>query len=254
MMRFSAVAAGCAASVLLGSAAPSLAFDHGCGGQAVECYEKVRLPDVYATRARQVVVRPGYSQVVTTPPVVVDRPERVVVSPGHWQAVATPAVTGTRAERVLVAPASRSYSDVPAVTRTVHETVVVHPGGVQWQHKRGWFGREKLCKVQTAPVTRTVAHNVVVAPARRVAHVTPAVYETVERSVVVRPASVQHVYQPPVHGYVNRQVVVQPATQRVISHPPVVAVAHERVLVRQGGYGWTRSGYRRGSHGLFDHH
>ena len=53
------------------------------------------------------------------------------------------------------------------------------------------------------------------------------------------------------YGTVMRRVVVSPGSQRVISHAPVIGVAHEQVLVRQGGYGWSRS---HGGDGLFDHH
>lgn len=248
-MRFSAKAVGTAVVMSFAMGGTDAHAGHfGCHGRAVECYDKVKLPDVYATQSRSVVVRPGYSQVVTTPPVVVNRAERVLVSPGRWRERHIPAVYGTRSERVLVAPASRTYSDVPAVVRRVEKTVVVKSGGVRWEHRRGPFGREKLCKVQTPAVVKTVAHDVVVAPARRIAHDTPAVYGTVQRPVVIQHASVSRSYQAPLYTNVVRPIVVQPATQRVINHAPVVGVVHERVKVRDGGYGWAKSG-----RGLFDH-
>mgnify|MGYP007071129816 CR=1 FL=1 len=60
-----------AIAAFAGMATPAAAF---CDR---ECYEKVRQPDTYATVERQVVVRPGYSEVVRTPPVVLDRVARV---------------------------------------------------------------------------------------------------------------------------------------------------------------------------------
>ena len=48
-----------------------------------ECYDRVRLPDVYRTVERPVVVREGYTRVYETDPVVVIRPERVMVYPGR---------------------------------------------------------------------------------------------------------------------------------------------------------------------------
>ena len=83
-MRRVAAAAGAVMTLAIASTGPVLAWGDGCGGHAVECYDKVRLPDVYATQARPVVVHPGYSEVVETPPVVVNQPEKVLVSPGRW--------------------------------------------------------------------------------------------------------------------------------------------------------------------------
>lgn len=247
-MRFAAKAVGAAIVMSFAMGGTAVAGGFGCHGRAVECYDKVKLPDVYATQARPVVVRPGYSQVVNTPPIVVNRAEKVLVSPGRWHAQHIPAVYGTRSERVLVAPPSRTYSEVPAITRRVERTVVVQSGGVRWEHRRGPFGRERLCKVKTPAVVRTVAHDVLVAPARRIAHDTPAIYRTVQRPVVIQHASVSRSYEAPMYANVVRPVVIQPASQRVINHAPVVGVVHERVKVRDGGYGWARSG-----RGLFDH-
>lgn len=139
------------------------------------------------------------------------------MKPGQWHVQRTPAVYGSRAERVLVQEATVTYDHVPAVTRSVERTVVVRPGGVKWEHRRGLFGREKLCKVQTPPVTRTVTEQVVVAPARRVAHQTPAVYRTVNRPVLIQRASVSRVYEAPMYANVVRPVVVRDASRRVVS-------------------------------------
>ena len=152
---------------------PALAFDHGCGNRAIECYDKVRLPDVYATRARPVVVAPGFREVVSEPPVVIDEPRRVVVAPGRWHAEHVPALYSTYRQRVLVAPSRVSYSEIPAVTRTIRQAVVVYPGGEHWEHSRGLFGRERMCRVASPPVTREIEREVVVEPAHRVQYVSP---------------------------------------------------------------------------------
>jgi hypothetical protein len=218
---------------------PTLAF--GCGGHAIECYDKVRLPDVYATRTRSVLLRPAYRTIVPTPPVVRNYAVPVVMRPGRWRTVVSAPVYGMRRQRVLIAPASRTYEEIPAVTRRVEETVVVARGGVRWRRTRGFFGHEKLCKVAASPVTRTVVREVVVSPARRVSHFRPAVYDRVEQPVLLRPAMAARVYEPPVHGYFNRSVVVRPASVVVFAHPPVVGITRENVLVRPGGYAWARS-------------
>jgi hypothetical protein len=338
-MRKFSLPAACLA-VLLGvpAATPALAFGHGCGWGAVECYDKVRLPDVYAVRTRPVLLSPAWREVFPTPPIVrnyavpvevrpgrwrthvhppvygmkVQRvlvaPERrtveeipavtrsvrktVVVSPGgfrwqhrrglfgherlckvrvapvmrtvvrevvptppivrnyavpvevrpgRWRTHVHPPVYGMRLQRVLVAPERRTVEEIPAVTRRVSKTVVVSPGGFRWQHRRGLFGHERLCKVRVAPVTRTVVSEVVVSPARRVAHVRPPIYRKVLRPALIRPATAERVYEPPVHAVLNRPVVVRPAGVQIFDHPPVVGVAQERVLVHEGGYAWKPS-------------
>lgn len=240
-MRHIALAVGLAGSFFLAAATPTFAFGDGCGGRAVSCYDKVRLPDVYATQTRSALLRPAYRTVVPTPPLVRNYAVTVVMRPGRWRTMVAPPVYGMQRERVVVAPAQRLYEDVPAVTRRVTKTVAV-PAGVRWERTRDLLGRERLCKVATPATTRTVVRDVVVSPARRrIAHVRPAIYGVVERPVVVRPAVASRVYEPPVHGYISRSVVVRPAGLYVFSHPPVVGVTREHVLIRPGGYAWVRS-------------
>lgn len=218
------------------------AFDRGCRGAAVECYEKVRRPDVYATVTRQVVVRPAIQQIVHTPPVVVMRPTRVEVAPARVHTEHVPAVVGTVVQKQLVKPATVSHVATPPTFRTVHETVVVAPAHQRWEHRRGLLGRETMCKVEVAAQTRTVARQVMVDPGRKVPVVTPAVYRDVVTPVVIRPATVRHVVQPAQHQWVNQPMVVRPATAHVVTHPAVVATQHQQVLVRHGGTGWQRTG------------
>lgn len=169
---------------------PAPAAAGGCHTAA--CYEKVRTPDVYATVARPVVVVPARSEVVHTP-----------------------AVYGSVVRQVEVAPARAWHSYSPPVYSSVARTVVVSPGGFRWQHTVDRHGRERLCKVYVAPVTRTVQQTVLVKPAERHTHVAPALYKTVHQPVVVRPTSVHTVH-----------------------HPAVVDYRREKVLVRPGGYRW----------------
>jgi hypothetical protein len=225
-------------STFLG-AVPTFAFGDSCGGHAVECYDKVRLPDVYALRSRHVLVSPGWRSVIPTPPVIRNYAVPVVVRPGRWRTHVLPPVYGMRVRRVMVAPPVRAYEDIPPVTRRVTRTVVV-PGGVAWEHRRGLFGRETLCKVRTAATTRTVERDVVVRPGRRISRVVaPASYARVAEPVLLRPARGERVYEPPVHAIIGRSVVVRPAGVAVYDHPPVAGVVTEKVLVRAGGAAWV---------------
>jgi hypothetical protein len=168
-----------------------------------------------------------------------NRPQRVEVVPGRWHAVATPPVYGVQARSILVAPARATYETLPAVTKTVRETVVVRSGKVRWERRRGAFGREKLCKVRTPAITKTIERRVVVVPPRRVARMTPAVFETVERPVLIQPGKVRHVYEPGLYTVVDNPVLIRPMAHHIVHRPPVVALRQERVLVRRGGTAWV---------------
>ena len=187
MWKFAASAC-LAVALSIVAASPTLAFGDGCGDRAIECYDKVRLPDVYATRARPVLVSPGWREVVPTPALYGRYTTPVEVRPGRWRWTMTPPVYGTRLQRVVVAPASRTYDAIPPVTRRVGQTVVVSRGGVRWERRRDLFGRERLCKVVGSPETRTVVREVIVSPARRIARRTAPVYGAVAVPVLIRPA------------------------------------------------------------------
>ena len=239
-MRKFAVSAGLAISLSVIGASSAFAFGDGCG-HAVACYDKVPLPDVYATRARPVLVSPGWREFHATPPIIANTFVPVLVRPGRWRTALRPPIYGTRLARVMVAPPSRVYEVIPPVTRQVAQTVVVSRGGVHWERSHGLFGGERICKVASGPVTRTVVRDVVVSPGRRIAHVIPAVYARVAQPIMVRPPTAAHFYEPPVRAMLSRAVVVQPSYLYTVDHPPVVGIAHEQVLVRSGGYAWQRS-------------
>jgi hypothetical protein len=173
---------------------PALACRYGA-----ECYDKIRLPDVYRTVDRPVVVRPGYREVVETEPVVVVRPERVMLQPRRVDYVMT-----------------------PPVTRTVFQEVVVRPGGYRWKSSYGPYG-ERRCKVPVPPEIKVIPREVVVAPGRRVRMVSPAVYAYQNRAVAVRPARRVVYDYPPVIRRERARVLVR---------------SGGTAWVRAGSYGW----------------
>lgn len=240
MMLRAMVAATAAGAGLAAFAVQAEAFDHGCSSRAVECYEKVRKPDVYATVERPVVVAPGRREVIHTPAVIEPRPYRV----GPAYSIRTehvPAVYSTVMRRQLVQPASVSYVHQPAVVQRVHQTVVAHPGGVRWERQVDRHGVERMCKIHVPAVTSTVARDVVVSPARRVAVETPAVYHEVAVPVLVSPARTRHVSVPAPYAVAYRPTVLKAASIVVVDHPPVIGVERQRVLVQSGGSTWQRS-------------
>lgn len=226
---------------VLAPASSALAFEECGRGRAVECYEKVRLPDVYAARMRSVVVRPAMTHLYRRPAEMSAVADRIEIAPARWDTIRRPAVWETRTERILVRPAQTTYVEQAAVTKVVRETVVVQPATVRWERSRGVLGRgERMCKVVVPAVTREVAREVVV-PARRIPQTTPAVYESVSRRVLVSTGGVDRVYRPAVRGWVTRPVMLKPARDYVVETPPVIALRHENVFVRPGGYGWRRT-------------
>ncbi len=161
-------------------ASPALA----CRGGG-ECYDKVRLPDVYRTVERDVVVQPGYRRVVETEPVVVVRPERVMIAPGRV-----------------------SYEMTPPVTRTVMQEIVVRPAGYRWESTYGPYG-ERRCKVPVPAEVKLVPREVLVRPGRRVRVVSPPVYGVRQRAIEVRPAERYVVAYPPVVARERARVLVR---------------------------------------------
>ena len=150
-----------------------------------ECYDKVRLPDVYETVDRPVVVRPGYREVVETEPTVVVRPERVLIEP----------------RRV-------DYEMTPPVTRTVFQEIVVRRAGYRWETTYGPYG-ERRCKVPVPAEVKVVPREVFIAPGRRVRVVTPPVYGVRERVVAVKPARRIVMDYPPVVTRERARVLVR---------------------------------------------
>lgn len=225
----------------IGHITSAVAGGRGCDSAGRECYEKVAVPDMYSTIARQVVVQPARTEVVRQPAVVMQRLERVEVVPGRWQRETVPAQYGSVERSVLVQQASVSYSVAPAQYRKVDETVVVRPASWRWERQVDRHGRETMCKVAVPAVTRIVSRQVMAAGAQKIAHTTPAVYQTVRQSIEMAPARVRHTYVPGSYAYVQRAVVVRAAQDRVVMHPAVTSIVHEKVLVQKGGTKWQRT-------------
>jgi hypothetical protein len=176
-LRYLAVAA---MATVAAASAPAAACQRGA-----ECYDRVRLPDVYRTVERPVVVRAGYREQWETEPVVVVRPERVMVAPGRVE-----------------------YAMTPPVTRTVLQEIVVRRGGYRWETTWGPHG-ERRCKVPVPPEVKLVPREVLVRPGRRVRVVTPPVYAVRNRALAVRHAQRYVVDHPPVVAYRRERVLVR---------------------------------------------
>jgi hypothetical protein len=174
--------------------------------KSVTCYERVQTaPDLYTTRYRAVMVKPGW-----------------------WETRTIPAVYGTRQKRVMVTPGKTVYHETPAQWGAVYETRVKHPGSERWVkqphgERRDLFHRlrhphghpehvhDVMCKVVTPPTYETVEKKVMVAPAKRVPQHIAAHYEWVEEPYLIRPARTERVYHPPIFDRVADRILVKPA-------------------------------------------
>ena len=216
--RFLAIAAAAAVIVPFASA-DAFAFHDlfgsrsGCATpNAVECYKSVQTPDLYSTRHRNVMVKPGW-----------------------WETLTVPAVYGNRPKQVMVTPGQTVWHTHPAQYGVVHEQRVVQPGYQAWvrsgaHQRRDFIGDifghgsrdgcgcapattcETVCKVSVPAQVESVARQVVVAPEKRVAQHVAATYGWVEQPYLIRPAQTRRVYHPPVYETVAERVLVQRGT------------------------------------------
>lgn len=168
---------------------------HDCGhGQTVECYRKVHTPDLYTTRYKSVMVKPGW-----------------------WETKTVPAVYGHHQKRVLVTPGQTVWHTQPAQWGVIHEQREVRSGYYAWVNKGGWHRHgDVICKEYHPPEVATVERKVLVAPEKRVAQHVPARYEWVNQPYMIRPAQTVRVYHPPVYEHVAERVLVQQGTSHLV--------------------------------------
>jgi hypothetical protein len=226
--RFLAIVGAAAVIMPLASADAFAFFDRasGCAPQATECYKAVATPDLYSTRHKQVMVKPGW-----------------------WESHTVPAVYGNRQKQVMMTPGQTVWHTQPAQWGTVHEQRVVQPGYQAWvrsgAHQRRDFigdifghGRgdangcgcqapqpacETVCKVSVPAKVETVARQIMVAPEKRTAQHVAATYQWVNEPYLIKPASTQRLYHPPVYETVAERVLVQRGTT---TYQPVAAPVH----------------------------
>ncbi|MEZ5926193.1 MAG: hypothetical protein R3D57_17625 [Hyphomicrobiaceae bacterium] len=162
-------------------------------GRTLGCYKKQVDEAEYGYVARQVMVRPAWTEVQTTPPVYEDRSEKVLLQPA----------------RTVWVPARPVY-------RTVEKNVVVRPASVAWVRKRRHLldREEVVCKVEVPAVVRTVSTRVHVNAGERVKQHIPAVYGWKHRPVLVRKGHSTRVKHPAVYRTVRERILVRPGHVR----------------------------------------
>jgi hypothetical protein len=176
--------------------------------------------------------------------------QRIETSPGYVTREVVPAQYATVSKQVMVRPASVRYETVPAQYRTVQREVVVQPacwreetvashgGGHGSGHGGGhhgllghghMLGRGHTRQVYVPAVTRTVTEQVLVSPARTIAHTTPAQYETVTQRLLVSPERTRVGYVPATYHYVSTPIVYHQAYSHARPHHPTFEQADYKV-------------------------
>jgi hypothetical protein len=197
-----------AAAALLAPLGPVAAeAGHDCGHHRhAECYKAVTSPDLYTTRHKSVMVKPGW-----------------------WESRTEPAVYGSRQKKVMVQAGQTVWHTQPAQWGVVHEKKVVRPGYDRWvrsggHHRRDLFSlirhphghpghvHDVMCKEHVPAEMATVERKVMVAPEKKVAQHIPARYEWVDEPYLIRPAKTVRVYHAPVYDTVHERVLVQKGT------------------------------------------
>jgi len=224
-------------------------------GRAGECFQQRRTHPVYRVERQEI---PQPPEVITRviPAVIEQRREKVVDTPAHVVWVEVPARYATVAKVTETVGPPRTIR-TKAVYRTVRVRVLARPAHLEWRRStsaHGFDGEgaagdevarptgEVICRilvparyvqtVQRVLVTPEgtrqvpgVKHKVVcyervlVAPAHKVAHATPATYKTICKTIVVTPSRTETVTKP---------------------RPPKIRIT--RVLVTPGRTVWSKIG------------
>lgn len=96
-------------------------------------------------------------------------------------------------------------------------------------------------RVHRPPVYQNFTEQVEIAPARREARITPAVYAWAERQEIVEPERIERHVTPPTYRSMTETVVVRPASVREDYIPPTYDTVMDQVVVSPPHTEWRRS-------------
>ena len=187
--------------------------------QPGKCYVRCTTPDVYVNETTTVVVKPAYKVLKTIPATFKTVTERVLVKEEGKKLTIVPEKWGTETVSYVSKEGASSLNIIPATFRPSSETVEVKPAYAQWElgspapdcasgnpdDCRYWcykgypaeyttVSTQVLAKNASTTTTAIAAKNasytkrVLLAPAKVVEEVIPAVYETITRTVIDKDA------------------------------------------------------------------
>ncbi len=213
-----------------------------------KCYAKCKVPDVYETFKRRVLVKEQSLKTIKIPAEYATRRERVMVREGRIDYKTIPATYKTVKEKVIVTPERKVLKEIPATYKKMTRKVLVAEATGKWVKKKKepncFSENPEDCLIacyERIPAKYAIEeYEVMESPARTVEEIIPAVYETISKTVVATPERTIEIPIEPIYETVMREVMVKSEQTKEIVIPAEYKDVEERRLVRAGGYSaWT---------------
>lgn len=222
--------------------------DVPAGAEPGDCFARVMIPAVYATRQQEVVTQEAFETLDVIAPRFVAESRRVQVRDEGYRYEVRQPRWETRTETVMTRPAHERLEVVPAQFETVTETVQVSPPRKVWKPGAGLSGITRTdpgtgtvyCLVEEPGETRQVRRRVMTQPEslRRVQ--VPAQYAEVTRKVLVDPGAVEKVPIPAEFRDIKTERLVASAGARARMSPAQTQSVDTRVLVQPERFEWVQ--------------
>jgi len=213
-----------------------------------KCYAKCKIPDVYETATKQVLVKEASTRLKKVPAQYETQTETIMVKEGRVDLKVIPATYKSVTETIMTEPEKTRVRTVPAKYRTESRQVLVSEARGQWVKKKkdpNCFSDNPedcyiACYEEVPAKYRTETYQVLDRPASTTEDVTPAKYTTVTKRVIDQPARTVEVPVDPQYKTVSKRVLVSPETTLEEVIPAEYKTASEKRLVKKGGFTvWT---------------
>ena len=213
-----------------------------------KCYAKCKIPDVYETVTKQVLVKEASTRLKKVPAQYETQSETVMVKEGRVDLKVIPATYRTVTETILTEPERVKVKTIPASYRTESRQILVSEARGQWVKKKkdpNCFSDNPedcyvACYEEIPAKYRTETYKVLDQPARTVEEAIPAKYTTVTKRVIDQPARTVENPVDPQYKTVSKRVLVSPETTTEELIPAEYKTVSERKLVKKGGFTvWT---------------
>jgi len=213
-----------------------------------KCYAKCKIPDVYETVTKQVLVKEASTRLKKVPAQYETQTETIMVKEGRTDYKVIPATYKTVTEQVMTESEKTRVKTIPAKYRTESRQVLVSEARGQWVKKKkdpNCFSDNPedcyiACYEEIPAKYRTETYQVLDTPAQQMEDVIPAKYTTVTKKVIDQPARTVEIPIEPQYKTVTKKVLVSPETTMEDIIPAEYKTATEKNLVSKGGYTvWT---------------
>ena len=213
-----------------------------------KCYAKCKIPDVYNSVSRQVLVKEASSTMSKTAAVYETQSKTIIVKEGGTNYRVIPATYRTETESVMIVPESKVIKTISAKYSYESRQVLVQPARGAWVKKKkdpNCFSKNPddcyiACYEEMPAKYRTERYQVLSEPARTREEIVPAKFTTVKKRVIATPARVEEIVVEAEYKTISTKVLVSPASASEVAVPAQYKTISEKVLVSEGGYTvWT---------------